>query len=347
MFPTRYLIVYIFGGLVLAACQQAPPNSEPESIFAGSLSEMNLFQEPLKDLSPLESVTPYELNTSLFTDYAYKKRFIKLPKGSSLEVVNRELGFPEGTILVKNFYYYEDETHQDSDTRIIETRLLIKKNQEWQVGVYEWDDDQKDATFLQLGNEKEVRWKDEDGEVKTINYVIPDANDCKGCHMKDGQVVPIGPKLTNLNYVFDNGNWQLDEWIQTKYLSGIASHNQIDQFPVWDNQEDFGLDERARAYLDVNCAHCHTAGGPADNTGLYFEYEQADPFKIGIYKGPISAGAGSAHLKYDIVPGQADSSIVYFRMNSTETGIAMPELGRTLNHTEGLELIKDWINTMD
>ncbi len=314
--------------------------------FPTRLSELDLFEEPISNLISTSGVTPYELNTQLFTDYAQKSRFIKLPIGHNLKVLEGDLEFPTGTLLIKNFFYNKDERAPAEGRTIIETRLLIKDIDGWQVGVYEWNDQQTDAKFLQLGRKKEVSWIADNGSLQNIKYVIPDINDCKGCHINDGEILPIGPKLRNLNYVNNEGNWQLDSWLEKGILVGLNSHADADRLPVATDHE-FNLNERARAYLDVNCAHCHTAQGPADNTGLFLEYEQKDPFKIGIGKGPVSAGIGSADLIYDIVPGSADSSIVYYRMQSTETGIAMPELGRTINHIEGLELIKDWINLMD
>jgi hypothetical protein len=100
------------------------------------------------------------------------------------------------------------------------------------------------------------------------------------------------------------------------------------------------------AYLDINCSHCHQAIGPASTSGLFLEFDQKEPMKLGIMKTPVAAGNGAGAFDYDIVPGKADESILTFRMNSTEVGIAMPELGRTTIHQEGVELIREWINSM-
>lgn len=347
----KYLICFssIATIIILAgACnREHQKQSLKDTHFPPNLSTLKLFQEPITNLIPVQGVIPYELNTPLFTDYAFKSRFIKLPEGHTIKVNNEDLEFPLGTVLIKNFFYHKDERVPSKGKQIIETRLLVKTIDGWEVGVYEWNEEQTEAVFIQLGNKKAVSWKGDNGEVRNIDYVIPDINDCKGCHLNDGDLIPIGPKLRNLNYVNNDGLWQIDDWLKKGFLVGIKSHLEVERLPVWTEHEQFSLNERARAYLDVNCAHCHTAKGPADNTGLFLEYEQADHFKIGVGKGPVSAGIGSANLKYDIVPGRADSSIIYYRMQSTETGIAMPELGRTVNHDEGLTLIKDWINLMD
>lgn len=107
------------------------------------------------------------------------------------------------------------------------------------------------------------------------------------------------------------------------------------------------LNDRAIAYLDINCAHCHSSEGPASTSGLFISYDQTDPMKLGINKTPVAAGFGAGKFKFDIVPGEADESIITHRMNSTQVGVAMPELGRMAIHKEGIELIREWINSLN
>lgn len=47
-----------------------------------------------------------------------------------------------------------------------------------------------------------------------------------------------------------------------------------------------------------------------------------------------------------IVPGAPDASILLYRMESTDPGIAMPELGRATVHKEGVALVRQWIESM-
>ena len=46
------------------------------------LSQYGFFEGDIADLSPAEGVVPYSLNSPLFSDYAHKLRFVKLPAGS-------------------------------------------------------------------------------------------------------------------------------------------------------------------------------------------------------------------------------------------------------------------------
>src|SRR5690606_31956754 len=68
------------------------------------------------------------------------------------------------------------------------------------------------------------------------------------------------------------------------------------------------LDARARAYLDVNCGHCHSATGPAITSGLWLDAQTQDRLKLGFCKQPIAAGKGTGNRLYDIVPGHAADS---------------------------------------
>ena len=113
----------------------------------------------------------------------------------------------------------------------------------------------------------------------------------------------------------------------------------------WDKNQ-FTLNDRARAYLDVNCTNCHNVKGPAKTSGLFLDYTENDPTKLGIFKPPVAAGRGSGELQYNIVPGKPEESIFIFRMESTDPGILMPELGRKMVHKEGVELIREWIRGM-
>ena len=106
------------------------------------------------------------------------------------------------------------------------------------------------------------------------------------------------------------------------------------------------LESRAKAYLDINCAHCHNDTGFASNSALYLEFWREVDTSYGICKTPVAAGSGSGGLNYAIVPGDADNSITTYRMDSNEPDVRMPEIGRSLIHDEGVALVREWINSM-
>jgi hypothetical protein len=129
-------------------------------------------------------------------------------------------------------------------------------------------------------------------------------------------------------------------------LAGAPTPDAAPRLPVWDDPHSGTLDARARAWLEINCAHCHNPAGPARNSGLDLTVAQNNPTAWGIMKPPVAAGRGSGGLAYDIVPGKPEQSILVFRTGSTDAGIMMPELGKRLIHEEGLALVREWIAAM-
>lgn len=313
------------------------------------LSTYGFFSGELKELNPVEKVVFYKPASSLFTDYALKSRFIFFPEGEKATLTSNTLNFPQGTVLIKNFYYPADFRKPESEKRIIETRLLINSEKGWEAFPYLWNESQTDAILKVVGGEIEVSFTDYDGKDQVINYIVPNKNQCKTCHNKSESLAPIGVKVQHLNneieYTSGKAN-QLAYWTDLGNLEGFEGEK---SHPAMSNYEDknLPLDERAMAYLDINCSHCHSAEGPASTSGLFLTYDQTDPLKLGVNKIPVAAGNGAGTFDFDIVPGKADESIITHRMNSTEVGIAMPELGRTTVHKEGVQLIKDWINSMN
>ncbi len=338
----------LFIALVLiVSCGQKATVSKKAALFPEKLSAWNFYQGELSNLHPRDGIFSYHLSSALFTDYAEKARFVKLPEGEKMTVGEQgRVIFPEGSIIIKNFFYHHDARDPSLGKRVIETRLLVKKNADWKVATYIWNEAQDEALLEILGAKKEIAWLNEQGKAMQVNYIVPDNNDCKGCHLQKGEVMPIGPKLANLDRtIMAHGK----EQNQLEFLTGegylnLATPTGHSTLAMVDWQDtDQPIHDRAMSYLDINCAHCHTPDGPASNTGLFLNYDQTDLFRLGVKKTPVSAAQGSGGFDYNIVPGDPDHSILLYRMNSVEAGVAMPETGRSMIHDEGVALINDWI----
>lgn len=319
-----------------------------KSVPYPSLSDYGFFKGELNELEPKVGVMPFDLATPLFSDYAHKKRFVVVPDGQKVEYNSKEsFDFPKGSVLVKNFYYINDETDPSSDNRIIETRLLIHEEEGWMSYAYAWNEEQTDAALSLVGGQRDVEFTNKEGELVNVNYMIPNQNDCNSCHNISGVFTPIGPKARHLNTNFEYKEGvknQLQKW-EDEGLISLPDVSQIPEAVVW-TDESYSLDARAKSYLDINCGHCHRPEGTANNSGLFLYGLEEDPSALGLCKKPVAAGKGSGGLLYDIVPGTAEESILHFRLNSAQPDIMMPELGRTLVHKEGVKLIKDWIDSM-
>lgn len=314
------------------------------------LSDYGLFVGDLKDHIPAEDVIPYDLNTPLFSDYAHKMRFVKVPKGQAAQYsANEAFDFPVGTVLSKTFYYPEDFRKPEKKRRIIETRILYKQEDGWATFPYIWNAEQTEAYYDIAGKIEPVSWIDLNGKKRTINYVIPNKNQCKQCHELNGKIVPIGPTARSLNkdYSYATGaKNQLIYWREKHKLSGLQELNLAEKNSVWNNPQSGSVSDRARSYLDVNCGHCHRPGGQASTSGLYLNKSEKDSIELGILKTPVAAGRASADMLYSIDPGHPEKSILIYRLQSLDPGIMMPEMGRRTVDEEGLQLLKEWIKTM-
>ena len=314
--------------------------------FPKKLSEFSFFEDTHAQI-PSDGVLPYELISSLFSDYSYKQRWVYIPEGKKASFRKNEVfDFPVGSALIKTFYYPIDERNLSLGKKLMETRLLLRKQNGWEAVSYAWNEDQKEAIIKKAGKTILNNWIDFKGERRSVRYRVPNKNQCKECHANNDAVMPIGPKARNLNKIYDYQDEsinQLTKWIQLKYIDNIQTELNT---PVDWKDETYSLDERVRSYLDINCGHGHISTGGANSTGLYLDLTETRPTHLGINKKPVATGRGSGGHEFSISPGKAEESILLHRMISTDPGVMMPESGRSLTHSEAIEMIKDWISSM-
>jgi len=290
--------------------------------FADTLSSYALYQGDLANLTPAEGVYEYELASALFTDYAAKQRLMKLPAGEQLTTSGDGIPvFPEGAILAKTFYY--DDAIGDSETRrhIIETRLLVLKQGRWNVATYVWSDAQDEAFLLLDGKTTPVSWRTPEGAARRINYEIPSEVACVTCHQDNDVVSPIGPALRNLNRPGAGGVNQLTQLQTEGLLSAITPEDVTPVVDYTDTSE--SLEDRARAYLHGNCAHCHSPSAwdrPSREVVLDLSFGT-----------PLDDTGILSNLK---------------RVRNALTAGEMPYIGTTLVHDEGVQLVVEYLDTL-
>jgi len=325
----------------------SPVNFNLDEIPYANLSEYNFFEGNMSDMDPVYGVLPYTLNSTLFTDYALKKRFVWMPNDvkASYENDYSSLDFPTGTILIKNFYY---ENVQPENTKLIlETRLMIKEEDGWSFANYVWNEEQTDATFTTQGSFVPFDWI-ENGNMRSVNYRVPSLGECFTCHNQFDVPLPLGPKPQNINGDFDYGNNeiknQLTKWIEFGYLENNLPETILSTVDYKDTLEP--LDLRLRSYLDINCSHCHSDQGYCEYRPMRLAFKDTHDFtNIGVCVEP-DTNIDDA-LTYIIAPGNTQRSVMHFRTNTTIEQYRMPLLGRTLKHDEGVQLLEDWINSLD
>jgi uncharacterized repeat protein (TIGR03806 family) len=357
--------------LLLAACTRASP---PVHFFPDGrpqrLSDWHVLVRQGARLALNDRVVPYDLNTPLFTDYAHKLRTVWLPPGAAAQYsATQTFDFPVGTIITKTFYYPRAgaapavaRTYDQSrdfrgaeldlhNVRLIETRLLVRRADGWVALPYVWNAAQTDAELARTGDELPLELVSARGEREAFTYVVPNENQCAGCHvtnLKTRSIAPIGLKARHVNrdYAYPSGpENQLAYLTRIGYLTGAPPPARAPRNANWLDASQ-PLEARARAYLDINCGHCHSPTGPANTTSLALDAQTLPDRHLGVCKPPVAAGRGTGDHLFDIVPGHPDDSILPFRMASSEPGVMMPEQGRNTVHREGVELIRAWIAAM-
>jgi uncharacterized repeat protein (TIGR03806 family) len=337
-----------------------------------SLADWQLFERRGNRLALTRGTMPYDLSTPLFSDYAHKWRAISVPQGTAIQHADDGFIFPIGTIISKTFYYPSPknssvgsdspavlkapEQHSIGNVlgldgiRLIETRLLVNSASGWLALPYVWNDAQTEATLALAGELIPLEIVVDAGRTP-FTYAVPDANQCASCHgsgTESVRIEPIGVKPRHLDKAFPyprGSENQLAHWRKAGLLRGAVSSDAMTSTARW-NDEAASLEARVRAYLDVNCGHCHSANGGANTSGLFLDASERDPLRLGVCKIPVATGRGSGTASFDIVPGKPDESILLYRMRSTEPDVAMPELGRALLHEEGIALVRRWIDSL-
>lgn len=358
----KHFLSWAFIALALVACKpdddqpeepdptppasQSPVVFDPAEVPYQTLSEYNFFEGDLANLEPVYGVLPYDLITPLFSDYAKKKRFVWMPDDvkATYDADDQILDFPESSVLLKSFYY--KHVQPGDNTQILETRVLFKRNGIWEFAEYIWNEEQTEA-FLDLsGKNVPIEWMNEDNELQSVNFRIPAEEECFTCHKNTGDATPLGPKPQNINRMYEYAEGvknQLAKWEEFGYLESYPSD--IVTVVAWDDPTQ-DLELRFRSYLDMNCSSCHMEGGHCDYRPIRLAFsENDDPVNQGVCI-PVQEWIGDSYT-YIISAGDPNKSAMTVRMESTEEQLRMPLLGRTLEHEEGVELIREYIDSLE
>ncbi|RYY30623.1 MAG: hypothetical protein EOO04_04355 [Chitinophagaceae bacterium] len=318
---TIFILLTACIGFIIS-CTDKDIDASETFIFKPRLSAYGIFSEH-RNLIHHNRYYFYEIPTPLFSDYTWKQRLIMLPEGTRLEPENNELPrFPDSTILVKSFFVYHDMRDTLRGKRIIETRLLVKRDDVWNAASYLWNDEQTDAILATAGVDLPVNWIDGNGKPVVLSYHVPSQIECGMCHRSGEQLVPLGPKMRNLNMTVNRAGRTMNQLDHMQQAGVLAATDPAGYTvtPDWTNLS-FSLEQRARAYLDVNCSHCHKDGGLADGSSL--------------------------RLAYDV---SRDDSKMKKRKSSVIDQMSrgsMPLIGTTVVHQEGLDLVREYLNSLD
>lgn len=311
------------------------------------LSDYNFFEGEMKDQEPVYGVIPYSVITPLFSDYAHKYRFVWMKEGAQGRYAGdgEVYDFDDGVVFIKTFFY--DRALPADEKRLMETRLEMKIDGEWTFAEYIWNDEQTEAVLNMNGAQRQTDFIDDNGLERSVNYRFPSATECLTCHKENELPLPIGPKPQNIKKTFDypEGSMdQIDKLIDFGYLADDTPAS-IDIVADW-TDESRTMTDRVRAYLDMNCSHCHRQGSHCDYRPMRLAWTETDE-EINLGVCVVPEEPINSTVTHIINRGIPDRSMMYYRMASTEENERMPLLGRSLVHDEGISLLQEWIESLE
>ncbi len=298
-----------------------------------------------RTLTPAPALIPYEVNAPFWSDGAAKTRWISVPnEGGEGERVRfaptGEWAFPAGTVFVKHFELAADETRPDLRRRL-ETRLLVRDEAGGVYGVsYRWRDDQADAELVTESRREEVTVATASGP-RTQTWYYPGPADCRKCHTAAaGGVLGVNTRQLNRDRGTDN---QLRTWNRLGLFKPVVDESEIPTFARLAPLDARGrsAEDRARSFLDVNCAYCHRPGGVvADFDGRY-DTPLDRQLLIDV---PARINLGLDRARF-VAPHDVWRSVVLARINTLD-GSKMPPLGHETVDREAVAVLEEWIKSL-
>lgn len=314
-----------------------------------TLSESGLYQD-IENQVVSPGIIEYSVNSPLWSDGAYKRRYLALSDTSQIIFSESEIWeFPWETILVKEFYFEREKGNPDT-REIVETRLLVKhaKEDQWSGFSYIWNDEKTDAYLLTSDTTKTYTISDiqAPGGSYDQDYYYPSREECFRCHTNAAGFV-LGLKTSQINKdhiygdIWDN---QLRSYNHIELFNEDIGEDYTNFQTLPDPHDDkYSLESRARSYLDANCASCHLPGGSGrTNLDLRYNTSLEETNLLNIPAELENMGIPDALRINTTSP---DSSILFLRMIDTSK-FRMPPLASSVVDEEGTNLIRAWIDSL-
>jgi len=318
----------------------------PEQMLPTKLSETKLFAD-LRTLRTSAGLIPYEVNSPFWSDRAVKMRWIGFQSDAKISgSLDERWVFPAGTVFVKHFALPLDERAPAKKARRLETRVIVRDDQDGIYGAaYRWNAQETDATLVDFTETEAFEYIDAEGKTRKRTWMYPGRFECLTCHNRVAGGI-LGFSFKQLNRTLspgDIGTNQVRRFAQAGAFAFHCPENQLTDtrkklVGLADNRH--SVERRVRSYLDANCSHCH-------QHGLYFGAWDA---RADVPFGEQGILNGKAHMHGPdtviVRPGDIGGSILYSRITSNEPHMRMPPLASSVVDEQAAKLIAKWIDSL-
>jgi uncharacterized repeat protein (TIGR03806 family) len=321
------------------------PLRDQASVFPRTLSESGLFAS-LAEQRPAPGVVAYSINAEPWMDHAVAERWVAIPQTLTIQTQEAAWAFPKDSVLVKTLSL-DGKPGAPSTRRRVETQILHFDGLDWQPYTYQWNEEQTDAVLVGAsGAERVFDIPDSNapGGARRQTWRFSSRAECQRCHNK-WSGPPLGFQTHQLNQKQDHGGEYVSQLDVLAQLRVLAQPISPDKRPQLADPQDASADRdaRARAYLHVNCAHCHRLhAGSAVLSKMSYDLPLDQTDMVGARP---TQGAFGVHGAQVIAPGDPFRSILWYRMAKLGNG-RMPHLGSNEIDRSGLDLIYEWIRHM-
>ena len=333
-----------FLNLPTTANDPLPPLLSATGIFADTASR-----------TPAGGLIPYGLNLPMWSDGAVASGWLAVPNPGGPPTPDVQLRlhptnswtFPAGTVFVKNLDMIVDERDTNTPRRRLETQVLVRDlNGAVYGATYKWRADNREADLLTTALTEDLFITNATG-IRTQTWYYASPADCLTCHTPAaGFILGVNTRQLNGDFTYP-ATGVTDNQIRTLNRLGLFSPaiNEADiaAYPKLSppTAKGVSLDERARSYLDANCAQCHRPGGAANFDARY----DTPPANQHLVNAPAGVSLGYPNAEI-IMPGDIWRSVLHDRLATNAPTIRMPPLGRNRIDAQAVQLIRDWITSL-